>query len=140
MQSTQSKHMQSRHAQQHKELVALLAAFYAPKRRQPLVLWPVAQRAMRTPDGRPLVCGAPAGMADLIGILATPRGGESVGLHVEVEVKTGSSKQSSVQRAHDCIVQQWGGRYLVARSIKDVQIAVCVWLREGLSSALMEVK
>lgn len=131
MRSPQQLFRQRQGSARHKALVDLLAEYYAPERGLPLVLWPIAQRAMLTKDGRPLVCGAPAGMADLVGILTINVGSNSLGLYVEVEVKTGTGRQSKSQRAHERTVESWEGRYLVASSLRDVQGAVGNWIRGG---------
>ncbi len=53
------------------------------------------------------------GVADIIGILP---GGQ----HLEIEVKSTVGKQSPEQMIHQKRVEELGGMYIVARSVKDI--------------------
>jgi hypothetical protein len=53
------------------------------------------------------------GVADIIGILPN-------GIHLEIEVKTETGKQSADQAIHQKRVESLGGVYILARSVKDI--------------------
>lgn len=53
------------------------------------------------------------GIADILGVLPG-------GIHLEIEVKTAVGKQSPDQRVHQKRVEDLGGVYILARSVKDI--------------------
>lgn len=53
------------------------------------------------------------GVADIIGVLPDGR-------HLEIEVKTKTGKQSPDQAIHQKRVEELGGLYILARSVKDI--------------------
>ena len=62
---------------------------------------------------RPVTFGVP-GQADLTGILATGR-------RLEIEVKSAVGRQSADQRNYQAMIERLGGRYILARSVADVE-------------------
>jgi hypothetical protein len=54
------------------------------------------------------------GCGDITGILPGGR-------RLEIECKTDAGTQSGAQRAFQAIIEQHGGRYVVARTIEDVE-------------------
>ena len=61
------------------------------------------------------------GQADLSGILPG-------GIRLEIEVKSGSWKQSDDQLAYQQMIQRFGGVYVLARSVDDVWRAIGQYL------------
>jgi len=57
------------------------------------------------------------GQADLTGIL--PGGGR-----LEIEVKSGRGRQTPEQKAFQRLIERFGGLYVLARSVADVQRAL----------------
>ena len=55
------------------------------------------------------------GQADISGII---QGGK----RIEIEIKTGTGKQSAVQKSWQAMIEQRGGLYLVVRDVKDLNI------------------
>ena len=53
------------------------------------------------------------GQADLTGILPG-------GVRLEVEVKSATGRQSAEQLAYQCMIERFGGVYVLARSVGDV--------------------
>jgi len=60
--------------------------------------------------GNPIAINKP-GMADLWGLVPTHNGL----IHIEIEVKTGSSRQSKVQKTWQKFIESMGGHYFVVR-------------------------
>lgn len=56
------------------------------------------------------------GAADISGILRSKNG---FGLRLEIEVKTGSGRQSPDQKNFQRMIESLGGLYIVARSIQE---------------------
>ncbi len=67
--------------------------------------------------GRRVVRFGVPGQADLTGILPG-------GIRLEVEVKAENGRQSEEQRNYQRMVEQFGGVYVLARSVEDVQLAI----------------
>lgn len=82
-----------------------------------------AQRALETGrivkaahilrNARPVTFGVP-GMADLTGIISP------TGQRLEIEVKTLVGRQSKVQKNYEIMINNMGGKYILARSVGDV--------------------
>lgn len=62
-----------------------------------------------------------SGRGDIHTILPRWLDGSVVGIHGEVEIKTGQSTQSTKQRAHMRLVRNSGGVYIVARSTDEMR-------------------
>lgn len=65
-----------------------------------------------------------AGRGDIQVILTTRIQGSLVGVHGEVECKTGQSGQSKHQRTHMRVVRNSGGVYLVAHSRDELRTSL----------------
>lgn len=81
--------------------------------------WENPRRAVQV-NGR-WVSLTKSGRGDIQVILPRNHGGVVLGVHGEVECKTGQSGQSTKQRAHMRLVRNSGGVYLVIRSRDDLQ-------------------
>ncbi|HEX4611072.1 MAG TPA: hypothetical protein VH092_22975 [Urbifossiella sp.] len=79
-----------------------------------LAAWENQRRAVQI-HGR-WVSLSKAGRSDIHVILPRRMNGLLVGIHGEIEAKTGQSTQSPKQRAHMRLVRNSGGIYLVVRS------------------------
>lgn len=64
-------------------------------------------------DGERFIQFGLKGSADITGILKS-------GQRIEIEVKTGSGKQSEQQVRFQKMIEQFGGVYILARSVEDV--------------------
>jgi len=95
----------------------------------------------RTRTARLVRFGVP-GQADVTGIL--PVGlkficphcdtlllAPPVGRRLEIEVKSPTGRQTAEQRAYQAMIERFGGLYVLARSVDDVQAAIDLAL-EGL--------
>ena len=80
--------------------------------------WENPRRAVQV-NGR-WVSLTKAGRGDIQAILTTRIAGQLVGLHGEIECKTGQSDQSKHQRTHMKVVRNAGGVYLLARSREEM--------------------
>ena len=67
--------------------------------------------------GRRIVRFGIPGQADLTGILPG-------GLRLEIEVKSANGRQSTEQHAFQRMIERFGGLYILARSVEDVQLAL----------------
>lgn len=67
-------------------------------------------------NGRKVRFGIP-GAADLTGILKDGR-------RLEIEVKSPTGKQSKEQAAYQRMIERFGGVYVLARSVEDVERAL----------------
>jgi hypothetical protein len=65
---------------------------------------------------RPIKFGLP-GMGDIGGLLC------GTGQRIEIEVKTETGRQSPDQQAFEAMIRRFGGRYILARSARDVLAA-----------------
>lgn len=93
----------------HEELVRRILAEIGA--RKDLRVWKANTGAVKT-DGRFIRFGLP-GMADITGILAGGR-------RLEIEVKTGSARQTTQQKNFQEMIEHFGGIYILARSVDDV--------------------
>lgn len=57
------------------------------------------------------------GQGDISGLLANGR-------RVEIEVKSARGTQSQQQRAFEAMISRFGGLYILARSVADVEAAL----------------
>jgi hypothetical protein len=57
------------------------------------------------------------GQADISGLLSSGR-------RVEIEVKSATGRQSPQQRAFEAMISKFGGLYILARSVEDVELAL----------------
>ena len=62
------------------------------------------------------------GQADLTGILPG-------GIRLEIETKSTTGRQTVEQRAYQQMIERFGGVYVLARSVADVQRAIGKYLR-----------
>lgn len=76
------------------------------------------QPARKTDPGAYPVKFGLRGTADLVGIIAPS------GRMLMIEVKTATGKQSPAQLTMQRVVTQWGGLYIVARDVRDVDLAL----------------
>ena len=81
--------------------------------------WENPRRAVKV-EGRWLSVNK-AGRGDIQTILPRTVSGGMVGVHAEVECKTGDSGQSKKQRGHMRMVRSNGGVYLVTRSAEQMR-------------------
>lgn len=58
------------------------------------------------------------GMGDIAGVLKREDG---IGVHVEMECKTGGGVQSTAQKARQRMVEDMGGIYLVVRDLSSIR-------------------
>lgn len=96
---------------------AILRAFAT---RDDVRLWRANCGAAETATGRIIKFGI-KGQADLSGILPG-------GIRLEIEVKTATGRQSADQRAFGEMIKRWGGVYVLARSVADVETALAPFL------------
>ena len=80
--------------------------------------WPVGH--MKDPDNRGafITVGQP-GQGDIGGIWRRCIHGVKVGIHIEIEVKTGKGRLSAQQKKRRVMVDEFGGIYLECRSVED---------------------
>jgi hypothetical protein len=81
--------------------------------------WENQRRAVQV-NGR-WVSLSKSGRGDIHVILPRHVDGQILGIHGEVECKTGQSTQAPKQRAHMRLVRNSGGIYMVVRSRSDVR-------------------
>ena len=79
---------------------------------KPLRIWRQNTGVARH-NGRVVRYGIP-GQADLSGILAG-------GVRLEIEVKTVKGRQSDAQKNWQKMIEKYGGVYILARSVDDVE-------------------
>jgi len=91
---------------------AILRAFGTDPR---LRLWRANVGVARI--GRRVIRFGVPGQADLTGILPG-------GLRLEIEVKSATGRQSAEQKAFQRLIEQFGGLYVLARSVTDVRYAL----------------
>ena len=84
--------------------------------------WENQRRAVQV-NGR-WVSLSKAGRGDIHVILPRRIDGTLLGLHGEVECKTGQSSQAPKQRAHMRVVRNSGGFYFLARSRQEMRQAI----------------
>lgn len=82
-----------------------------------LRVWRQNSGAMRNPAGRLVQFGVP-GQPDIMGLLLPS------GRMLGVEVKSATGRQSEKQRVFQVMMERFGGLYVLARSVIDVQQAV----------------
>jgi hypothetical protein len=75
----------------------------------------------RTRTMRKLTFGVP-GQADLSGLL------EPTGRRLEIELKTPTGRQTPEQRIWQAEIERYGGLYVLARSLEQAMVPVCVAL------------
>ncbi len=90
--------------------------------------WENQRRAVQV-NGR-WVSLSKSGRGDIHVILPMQINGAVIGVHGEIEAKTGQSTQSTKQRAHMRMVRSSGGVYLVIRDRVEVRPALA---REGFA-------
>jgi len=71
-------------------------------------------------DGRPIGRMGKKGQADCSGILNL--GG--MGVRLEIEAKVGKDKQREAQQIFENVVSKFGGIYILARGLEDVESAI----------------
>lgn len=86
-------------------------------------VWRNNTGSLQDPSGRWIQFGL-VGSSDLLGILAP--GGQLLA----IEVKSETGKLSKEQRAFGEMVERFGGVYVVARSVADVESALSPWLTD----------
>jgi hypothetical protein len=86
--------------------------------RPDLRLWRSSTGKGISMDGRRVLSFGVTGQADLSGIVA------GSGRRLEVEIKSATGRQSPEQVAFQAMIQRFGGIYVVARSIEDVERAL----------------
>jgi hypothetical protein len=69
-----------------------------------------------TVNARPIHFGGPNGCADLSGIVNYA---QAPGRRLEIEVKTGTARQSMEQKDFQAMIQKFGGIYFIAKSIDE---------------------
>lgn len=72
--------------------------------------------------GRLVMFGVP-GQADLTGILPG-------GIRLEIEVKSPEGRQTKEQKAYQSIIERFGGCYILARSIGDVERIISKYINK----------
>jgi hypothetical protein len=75
------------------------------------------------------------GQGDLIGLMLLPSG---VGQHLEIECKRPGERQTKDQRLRQLEVERYGGRYLLAHTLAEALVPLCVAL--GLSYEFTEAE
>ncbi len=100
---------------EHQALVAAILIRFGA--RPDLRLWKNATGVAASLDGERLMRFGLRGSADILGIMAP------TGLLVAIEVKTGAAKQSECQRRFAEMVRKFGGIYIIARTLGDVEKA-----------------
>ncbi len=91
--------------------------------RKDLTLWKNATGAVKI--GERFLRFGMKGSPDIIGIA-------DGGIFVGIEVKTGNARQSPEQKLFEAMVFRRGGVYVLARSIKDVEIGLsCLVAHSG---------
>lgn len=87
--------------------------------RKDMRLWRanVGASTFQGPYGNQRVTFGVPGQADLSGILLV----DGVGVRLEVEVKSAIGRQSDVQKNFQSMIEKFGGLYILARSVEDVQ-------------------
>lgn len=78
-----------------------------------LRLWRQNTGAARTPTGQVVRFGVP-GQADISGITNTGR-------RIEIETKAGRGRLSEAQQNWRAMIEKFGGLYILARTLADVQ-------------------
>jgi hypothetical protein len=84
--------------------------------------WENQRRAVQV-NGR-WVSLSKSGRGDIHVILPRQVEGQLLGIHGEIEAKTGQSTQAPKQRAHMRVVRNSGGVYLVARDRREMRAAL----------------
>jgi hypothetical protein len=72
------------------------------------------QKAIRLCEDAPVISFGLKGQADLSGILSN-------GQRLEIEVKDPDGKQSKEQRIFQEVIERFGGKYILATSVNDVE-------------------
>jgi hypothetical protein len=85
--------------------------------RRDLKIWRINCGTSRSWDEPRAIKGAPAGHADLAGILADGRA-------LYIEVKTAKGRQSEPQVRFEAMVKKFKGVYILARSVDEAQAGV----------------
>lgn len=85
--------------------------------RTDLRLWRANSGVAKTMDGKRTVKFGVNGQADLSGILRDGR-------RLEIEVKSPTGRQSESQKKFQSMITRFGGVYVLARSVKDVEDSV----------------
>jgi hypothetical protein len=73
------------------------------------------------PHSKRLVTFGVPGTADIVGLIAP------TGRMLMIECKTATGKQRKAQETMERVVTQFGGIYLLARSLADVDRAMAAW-------------
>lgn len=106
-----------------KEAGTLARVLLAIGGRQDARLWRQHAGKARSFYGHAILQLAPDGAADTVGIIATPCHcgcGRVYGLHLAIETKGTTGRQSKDQKAFQSMIERFGGIYVLARSIEDV--------------------
>ncbi|MCC7015028.1 MAG: hypothetical protein IT454_20865 [Planctomycetes bacterium] len=82
-----------------------------------LRIWRSNVLVARDQSGRVVRAGV-KGQADISGILAPS------GRRIEIECKTAAGRQSPEQRRWQAMIEKYGGIYVLARSVDDVERAL----------------
>lgn len=85
-------------------------------------LWRANAGVARFARRRVVRFGVP-GQADLTGILPG-------GIRLEIEVKTSDGRQTPDQRAYQKMIEQFGGVYVLARTVSDVWMSIGKYLEQ----------
>jgi hypothetical protein len=86
--------------------------------------WKVNNGVFKTIKGDRIVKIGVNGSADISGILSLNIYGQTIGIRLEIEVKTGNATQRKEQKAFQNMIESRGGLYLVARSVEDARVFV----------------
>ena len=76
-----------------------------------------------SPGSRRTVAFGLRGQADLTGILPG-------GIRLEIEVKGPNGRQSHEQKLYQQMIERFGGIYVLARSVEDVERVIAAYLTE----------
>lgn len=90
--------------------------------RSDMRIWRANTGVARFARRRVVRFGVP-GQADLTGILPG-------GIRLEIEVKSHDGRQTPDQRAYQRMIEQFGGVYVLARSVQDVWLAIEKYLEQ----------
>lgn len=98
----------------HTELCHAIIKQYS---RGSIRLWLNSVAFAYTKDGRPIGRIGKKGQADCSGILNF----KGLGIRLEVEAKVGRDKQRDEQKKYEGLITTFGGVYILARELKDVE-------------------
>lgn len=90
-------------------------------------IWRQNSGVFLSADATRHIRGAPAGTADLGGVLRIDTPSGPLGVALQVEVKSATGRQTREQRAFQRMIESMGGVYIVARSGPDAVRQVEFW-------------